>query len=176
MNSDDGSKDHTKYTDQPDRMPAEVRAAIEDAWGGRPVQLYALTDLDAGMRFTEVWLALGESEVALARRDGGSWEVRSIPRARLVAIAETPGLSGSNLTLMGAPDEPALAVLRYTHRQRRAVENVRFVLEQELGGSRRFLRPTRMRSTPGASRHPFGRPRHWWPGTRPRCSIGCWVT
>jgi ATP-binding cassette subfamily B protein len=123
-----------KYTDQPDRMPAEVRDAIEGAWGGRPVQLYALTDLDAGMRFTEAWLALGESDVALAREDRGRWDVHSVPRQRLSAISESPGLSGSTLTLLGAPDEPALAVLRYTHRQRRAVENVRFVLEQELEG------------------------------------------
>ena len=31
-----------RYTDQPARMPAEARATIEGAWGGRPVQLYAL--------------------------------------------------------------------------------------------------------------------------------------
>ena len=48
-----------RYTDQPARMPAEVRTAIEDAWGGRPVQLYALVDLDAGMRLTDTWLASG---------------------------------------------------------------------------------------------------------------------
>ena len=123
-----------RYTDQPDRMPAEVRMAIEGAWGGRPVQLYALTDLDAGMRFTEVWLALGEEEVALARREGTRWTVRSIPRARIKGVLETPGLSGNTLTLLAEADEPAMAVVRYTHRQRRAVENVRFVLQQELEG------------------------------------------
>ena len=134
MNRTMDQKIINKYTDQPDRMPVEVRAAIEDAWGGRPVQLYALTDLDAGMRFTEVWLALGEQDVALARIEEDRWDVDSIPRKRLSAISESPGLSGSTLTLLGAPDEPALAVLRYTHRQRRAVENVRFVLEQDLEG------------------------------------------
>jgi ATP-binding cassette subfamily B protein len=123
-----------KYTDQPDRMPAEVRRAIEGAWGGRPVQLYALADLDAGMCFAEVWLALGETELALARREGDRWEVHSIPRRRISAVRETPGLSGSTLTFLGAPNQPALAVARYTHRQRRAVENVRFVVEQELEG------------------------------------------
>jgi ATP-binding cassette subfamily B protein len=115
-------------------MPAQVRRAIEGAWGGRPVQLYALTDLDARMRFTEVWLALGESEVALAKAVGEAWDVQSFTRRRIAAVRETPGLSGSTLTFLGAPDEPALAVVRYTHRQRRAVENVRFVIEQELEG------------------------------------------
>ena len=68
MNMTMNQKIIAKYTDQPDRMPAEVRRAIEGAWGGRPVQLYALTDLDAGMCFTEVWLALGESQVPLPSR------------------------------------------------------------------------------------------------------------
>jgi ATP-binding cassette subfamily B protein len=123
-----------RYTDQPVRMPVDVRTAIEGAWGGRPVQLYALLDLDAGMQLTEAWLALGGERVAIAKRDGGEWEVRSFSRSRVEAIRETPGLSGSTLTFLGAPDEPALAAVRYTHRQRRAVENVRFVLEQELEG------------------------------------------
>jgi ATP-binding cassette subfamily B protein len=130
-----------KYTNQPDRMPVEVRRSIEGAWGGRPVQLYAFADLDAGMRLTEVWLALGESELALARPgQGGRWEIRAFPRSEVTAVVETPGLSGNTLTFLGAPDEPALAIVRYTHRQRRAVENVRFVVEQELEGRR--VRPS----------------------------------
>lgn len=151
-----------RYTGQPARMPAEVRDGVEGAWGGRPVQLYALVDLDAGMRLDQAWLALGEDQVAVARRSGAgdrdhgqgdhgtgrhshagsagehpaeaTWTIDSFPRSRLQRVRETPGLSGSILTFLGAPDEPALAVVRYTHRQRRAVENVRFVLEQELEG------------------------------------------
>jgi ATP-binding cassette subfamily B protein len=123
-----------RYTDQPARMPAEVRAAIEDAWGGRPVQLYALTDLDAAFRLTEVWLALGVSHVALARRSRDDWVVTSFARSAVEAVRESPGLSGNTLTFLGEPDEPALGVVRYTHRQRRSVENVRFVVEQDLEG------------------------------------------
>ena len=123
-----------RYTDQPDRMPADVRKNIESAWGGRPVQLYALADLDAGMRFAEAWLALGASELAVVRPAGDGWEVCSFLRNRVTAVLETPGLSGNTLTFLGRPDEPALAVVRFTHRQRRAVENIRFVMEQELEG------------------------------------------
>lgn len=123
-----------RYTDQPARMPSEVRAAIEGAWGGRPVQLYALLDLDATMRLSESWLALGGAELAIARRHGEEWTVRSFSRSEIEAVRESPGLSGSTLTFLSAPEEPALAVIRYTHRQRRAVENIRFVLEQELEG------------------------------------------
>ncbi len=123
-----------RYTDQPARMPSGARAAVEGAWGGRPVQLYALADLDGAMRLSECWLALGEQHVALVRPEGHGWRVESFGRRRIEAVREAPGLSGSTLTLLGAPDEPALAVVRYTHRQRRTVENVRFVLEQEVEG------------------------------------------
>ncbi len=123
-----------RYTDQPVRMPSEVRDAIEGAWGGRPVQLYALADLDAGLRLSEAWLALGDGALALAHERNGEWEVTSVPRSRVTALRETPGLSGSALTFLGEPDDPALIVVRYTHRQKRAMENVRFVVEQELQG------------------------------------------
>src|SRR6266576_479190 len=66
-------------------------------------------------------------------------DLRVIDRARIQAIREAPGLSANTLTLLGAPGEPALALLRYTHRQRRAFENIRFVLEEELAGHIRHL-------------------------------------
>jgi ATP-binding cassette subfamily B protein len=49
-------------------------------------------------------------------------------------VHDAPGLSASTLTLVGEPGQPPLAVLRFTHRQRRAVENIRFVLEEALEG------------------------------------------
>ncbi|HET9386421.1 MAG TPA: ABC transporter ATP-binding protein, partial [Gemmatimonadales bacterium] len=55
-------------------------------------------------------------------------------RADVEAVREAPGLSANTLTILGAPGEPALALLRYTHRQRRAFENIRFVLEEQLAG------------------------------------------
>ena len=139
MNRSDSTMDRqiiARYTDQPDRMPAEVRRAIEGEWDGRPVQLYALADLDAGMRLSEAWLALGPEELAVARGGGTGWDVHSVPRRRISAVRETPGLSGSTLAFLAEPGEPPLLVVRYTHRQRRAVENVRFVIEQELEGRR----------------------------------------
>src|SRR5258706_12186481 len=124
-----------RYTAQPPRLPAELRRQIEHAWQGAPVQLYALADLDQGLRLTEAWLALGPRHVAVAKRtDDGAWDLRIIDRAQIQAIREAPGLSANTLTLLGAPGEPALALLRYTHRQRRAFENIRFVLEEQLEG------------------------------------------
>ena len=125
----------TRYTNQPGRMPAGARAAIEAAWNGAPVQLYALADLDAKLRLAETWVALGPEHLAVARRrSSGEWEIRSVPRSSVKAVSESPGLSGTVLSFLAEPDEPPLATVRYTHRQRRAMENLRFVVEEQLRG------------------------------------------
>ena len=128
-----------RYTAQPARLPAELRRQIESAWQGAPVQLYALADLDQSLRLTETWVALGPHHLAVARRAGEEWEIRSVERRLIQAVREAPGLSANTLTILGTPDEPALALVRYTHRQRRAFENIRFVLEEQLEGSAREI-------------------------------------
>jgi len=123
------------YTGQPSRLPPALRSRIETQWGGEPVQLYALADLDQAMRLTEAWVALGPRKVAVARPSQATgWQISEVDRDRILAVRESPGLSGSTLTLLGAPGEPALAVVRFTHRQRRAIENIRFVLEEQIAG------------------------------------------
>jgi ATP-binding cassette subfamily B protein len=124
-----------RYTDQPSRLPPALRAKIEAAWGDEPVQLYALADLDQAMRLTQSWIALGPRQLAVARASAdGDWELTSFERARVHAVREAPSLSGSVLTFLGPPGDPALAVVRYTFRQRRAMENIRFVIEEEVAG------------------------------------------
>ena len=125
-----------RYTRQPDRLPAVLRRAIEDEWGGGAVQLYALADLDASMRLAEIWLCLGERKLAIAQPAAGDtgYRLKIIDREQVRAVDERRGLSCNVLTLLGEPGEPALAVLRYTHRQRLAMENIRFVLEEALEG------------------------------------------
>jgi ATP-binding cassette, subfamily B, bacterial len=125
----------SRYIGQPARLPAELRARIEREWGNQPVQLYALADLDHGLKLHESWLALGPRHVALARPAGdGAWQVHSVERARIRAVQESPGLSANALLLLSAPDDPPLAVVRYTQRQRGAFENIRFVLDEALEG------------------------------------------
>jgi ATP-binding cassette subfamily B protein len=127
-----------RYAGQPSRLPPDLRREIEAGWGGAPVQLYALADLDASLRLAESWVAVGPESVAIARPgsgeegggEGSGWEVRSFPRRRVSAVRETPGLSANTLAFLAAPGEPALALVRYTHRQRRAFENLRYFLEE----------------------------------------------
>jgi len=123
-----------RYTDQPQKMPRALRSSIEKRFHGRPVVLYALADLDASLRLGETWLALGLRNVAVASLQGSSPDIRTFPRDAVRAVRLDPGLTCNTLTLLGEPGEPALARLRFTHRQRRAIENVSFVLEQALEG------------------------------------------
>ena len=124
----------TRYTDQPVRLPAALRRAIEERWDGAPVQLYALADLDQALSLAETWVALGPNHLATAHRSGERWVIESVWRSRVEAVREAPGLSASTLTILGRPGDPALFVARYTHRQRRAFENLRFVLEEAIAG------------------------------------------
>jgi ATP-binding cassette, subfamily B, bacterial len=121
-----------RYTDQPVALPAELRNRLEQAWDGDPVQLYALVDLDARWQLAEGWIALGPRKLALVRPDGS---IQHLDRSALTAVEERPSLSGTTLLFIGAPDEPALGVVRYSHRQQNAVGAISFLLEQALKGN-----------------------------------------
>ncbi len=119
-----------RYTDQPARMPAALRERIEAAWGGEPVQLYAMADLDESMALAERWFAVGPTQAATATERGdGSWRIDSFERRDVETVREVPGLSSTVLLVLGPAGDRPLASVRYTHRQRRAMENLRFVLE-----------------------------------------------
>ncbi len=124
-----------RYTDQPVSMPRAVREAIEDGWGGDPVQLYALADLDGSLQLTESWVALGPRHVAVARALGGRLDVQTFAREAIQAVRLDPGLTCNTLRFLREPGEPALARVRFTHRQRRAMENLQFLIERDLDGS-----------------------------------------
>jgi len=119
-----------RYLGQPARLPDQVREVGERALGG-PVRLYAMVDLAEARTLTQRWILLGERRVALVEPSG---EARAFDRSSVRAVREEPGLSATLLHILAEANQPPLAELRYTHRQRRAVENVRFVLEQQIEG------------------------------------------
>jgi ATP-binding cassette, subfamily B, bacterial len=126
-----------RYIGQPATLPAELRTRLEHAWSGEPIQLYALADLDGSLMLGEAWLVLGAAHVALARPgfDGG-WDITSVERARIRTVQHAPGLSANTLLLLAEPDDAPLLAVRYTQRQRGAMENIRFVLDEALEGRR----------------------------------------
>ncbi len=129
--SDDAIID--RYTGQPSRLPRELRDRIERRWG-EPVLLYALADLDAGMRLSRNWVVLGPAELAVVSETESGLEWSMFARTKIHGVESRPGLSCHVLTLLGPPDEPPLSVLRFTNRQRQAMENIQFALEQALEG------------------------------------------
>jgi ATP-binding cassette subfamily B protein len=124
----------SRYTGQPPRLPADLRWRIEAEWDNQPVELYAFADLGPTLRLAVAWVAIGPSHVAVAREleDSAAFEITSFPIRRLTAVGESPGLSATTLTMLAGPGEPPLAIVRYSHRQRRAFENLRFVLEERI--------------------------------------------
>ena len=125
----------TRYIGQPARLPDALRSALARAWNGDPIQLYALADLDHSLNLHESWLALGASYVAIARQGlGGAWDVESVERSRVRSLRDVPGLSANTLLILGDEGAVPLLVVRYTQRQRAAVENIRFVLDEALTG------------------------------------------
>jgi ATP-binding cassette subfamily B protein len=123
----------SRYIRQPARLPDALRDALAREWDGQPIQLYALVDLDEALKLHESWLALGAKHVAVARKQDGAWHIDSVERSDVRAIRDVPGLSANTLLILGDDNAP-LIVVRYTQRQRAAVENIRFVLDEALTG------------------------------------------
>jgi ATP-binding cassette subfamily B protein len=160
-----------KFTDQPERLPAEVRARVEAQWQGGQVQLYALADLDDAFLLKPTWVLLGEHQIAFVpyeqtpsqsavksipalKKNGAAppappIEIHTLDRAKVTRVREVNGLSCNELHLLGGtppaePGKPApadqgpvvsLRVLRYSKRQQRALENIKFVLEESIKGT-----------------------------------------
>jgi len=113
-----------RYTDQPARLPAELRAALARATGEAP-SVYALVDLDERLQLAHSWLALTPSFV-VALAPGAAPLAR--PRATLRSCSIERGLSCNTLRIeLAGESSPLLA--RYTQRQRSAVEKLVAALE-----------------------------------------------
>ena len=65
-----------RYSNQPAVLPQDLRRRIERHWGGAPVLLYGLADLDASMKLLRTWLALGPEYVAIAKQPEGAGRTR----------------------------------------------------------------------------------------------------
>ncbi len=135
-----------RFFEQPECLPDSLRTRLEARWAGEPPQLYALADLDGGLRQTEMWVVLGPREIALANREssgaegGSEYAMRYIPREAVRKVREEPGLSSTTVSLLAEPDQPALAVIRFSFRQRGAMGAILFVLQQQAEG--RDIHPT----------------------------------
>jgi ATP-binding cassette subfamily B protein len=125
-----------RYTTQPAMLPLALRSQIEQQIDGQPVQLYALADLDQSMQLCEIWVVLSQDYLVIAESvdDSDHYDFKIINRDTIRTVHELTGLSCSSLLIDGPTGDTRLAVLRYSHRQRRAMENIRYLLDQCIDG------------------------------------------
>jgi ATP-binding cassette subfamily B protein len=118
-----------RYTDQPARLPDSVRRLLERSDPLAGIACYALSDLDHRLSFAHTWLVLTTRELVLARQQpGGAFELLRTPHDHLKKVDLSTGLSCHVLRALG-PDDTPVVELRFTHRQRRSMEGLSFLLE-----------------------------------------------
>jgi ATP-binding cassette subfamily B protein len=119
-----------RYTDQPARMPEDVRRQLALATRQTEICAYALIDLDDELRLCERWLALTPDSVVYHVPGA---EPLCRPRRSVVRASLERGLSCNTLRVELASDETPI-VARYTQRQRSAVERIITAIDGELLG------------------------------------------
>ncbi len=139
-----------RYTDQPSRLPVQVRNRVGSALRGqggvrrRPqIVAYALADLDMDLQLSENWVILTDSELVVCHETG---KPRVILRASVRSVDVSHALSCNTLRISVGPPLPdgsgargspptddslEFVTLRFTQRQRRAIENVAALLDGE---------------------------------------------
>jgi ATP-binding cassette, subfamily B, bacterial len=116
-----------RYTDQPTRLPVELRRELTALTGHSPEIAYALVDLDGELQLSEQWLVLTREHLALCRAGAAPlvYERSALGRATVER-----GLSCNVLRVArGVAERPI--VLHYTQRQRGAVERLVTLLQLE---------------------------------------------
>jgi ATP-binding cassette subfamily B protein len=127
-----------RYTDQPSTLPPAVRRRVSGTNGStQNIHSYALADLDERLSFARTWLVLAERELVLAHeRSHRPPELVRLSRTSIGKVELATGLSCHLLRVYGKAEGPdvgnatPLVELRFTHRQRRSMEGLAFLLEQ----------------------------------------------
>jgi len=132
-----------RYTDQPSQLPGSLRRAVTGTGTNDAeahIAAYALADLDEKLALARTWVVLSTRELVIAKeRPNETHELARVPRGDVTKVELATGLSCHLLRVYG--ESPAvggaapLLELRFTHRQRRSMEGMAFLLEQVAGGS-----------------------------------------
>jgi len=123
-----------RYAGQPARIPPDLLNRVKTLNGDRPPVLYALADLDAAGNLTEAWLVLGQDEIFLFQSADDADPDR-INRDQVKQVRELPGLSSSALLFLDHASRLPLMQVNYSRRQKQAMENIRFVVDQQVQGN-----------------------------------------
>lgn len=123
-----------RYINQPERLPDEIMHSIRSGIKDFQLQLYAIVDLNQSFKLVTNWLVLGHNHLVIVK-EGQHPNDRSfqfIERKNIKEVKSHQASSCTRLTIIGQQNELPLAVVRYTHRQKRTMENIRFLIEQKV--------------------------------------------
>ncbi|MFV1984547.1 MAG: ABC transporter ATP-binding protein [Thiohalomonadales bacterium] len=124
-----------KYTTQPGRLPDAVRDFLKPQIHGETIEVYAYVDLDAKMMLNDAWLVVSRTYVSLVKNNPVKKYLSIVfltKRSCITAIKERTGLSCISLKFDGDSAMSPLPIIRYSYRQRLAVSNIIFILQQSL--------------------------------------------
>ncbi|MGE9296403.1 MAG: ABC transporter ATP-binding protein [Puniceicoccales bacterium] len=122
------------YAGQPARIPQKLAERVKALNGDRSPLLYALADLGPDGKLTQAWLVLGHDEIfRFASTDDTDPE--RIARSQVEQVRELPGLSSSALLFLDNNSRLPLMQVNYSRRQKQAMENIRFVVDQQVQGN-----------------------------------------
>jgi len=116
-----------RYTNQASEIPDGVLRTIEARSGQPRVRLYALADLDENLAQQTSWVVLTDNELLILDASGSN-ALLDFARDAIAGVQSTAGLSCNHLYLQNA-DGATLACLHYSHRQRPAMEGIKYHLE-----------------------------------------------
>lgn len=118
-----------RYLGQGEKLPASVRELIGKLSGGT-IQLYALVDLNASLKFSETWIVVTEQKLYIAlERAGEALIEKEFELSRIAQVREVRSLSCTSLTFIEAHDLPSLAQVTYTHRQKIIMGHIKYYCE-----------------------------------------------
>ncbi|GHB95164.1 ABC transporter ATP-binding protein [Cerasicoccus arenae] len=122
-----------RYAGQPAQIPPALIDRVKALNNGRGPLLYAMADLDTVGKLTQGWLVLGHDEVFFfATADDNNPD--RLDRSEIQQVMELPGLSSSALLMLRHNSRLPLMQVNYSRRQKQAMENIRFVLDQQVKG------------------------------------------
>ncbi len=118
-----------RYLGQKDSLSSSAKELIFKASGGE-ILLYALIDLDEGLRFCENWLVLTKNRFFLiAERDEQAIILKDFCLSRIIEVREQRSLSCTGLIFIEAHDKKALARVSFTHRQKVIMGHIKYFCE-----------------------------------------------
>jgi len=129
-----------KYTTQPGSLPKTVRDYLISQLQGEVVIVYAFVDLDEQMKLCNAWLVMTQSYLCLVNVNNDTSDKNKdcltinflIERSSITGVKDSTGLSCATLRIDCDTTSFTLPIIRYSYRQRLAISNIIFVLQQSL--------------------------------------------